>query len=64
MFVKIALTEKVLDALDALVDGVLRAGQIEIISMSGCEQAAACLELLVVRRGSGAKAPRGVSELQ
>eukprot|EP00959_Pyramimonas_sp_CCMP1952_P204997 4286528-Pyramimonas_sp.AAC.1 len=33
-----ALTERVLDALDALVSGVLSAGHINIINMSGCEQ--------------------------
>eukprot|EP00959_Pyramimonas_sp_CCMP1952_P266253 5566494-Pyramimonas_sp.AAC.1 len=64
MFVGFTFTKTVLNALDALVDGVLSTGQIDSITMFGCEKATACLELLVERRASETKASRASSELQ
>eukprot|EP00959_Pyramimonas_sp_CCMP1952_P336245 7040841-Pyramimonas_sp.AAC.1 len=58
------LTKGVLDALNALSNGVLSAGHIDIINMFGCEQVTVCLELLATGRRSETKASRGPSELQ
>eukprot|EP00959_Pyramimonas_sp_CCMP1952_P286351 5987681-Pyramimonas_sp.AAC.1 len=57
------LSNGVLHALDALVNGVLCAGRIDVINMYGCEQVAARLELLVVGRGSETEASCGPSGL-
>eukprot|EP00959_Pyramimonas_sp_CCMP1952_P400687 8395972-Pyramimonas_sp.AAC.1 len=59
MLVEFVLTKSVLDALDSLVNAVL-----STINMFGCEQNTVRLELLVVGRGSEAKASRAPSEIK
>eukprot|EP00959_Pyramimonas_sp_CCMP1952_P137392 2875231-Pyramimonas_sp.AAC.1 len=64
MYVQFALAKGAPDALDALVDGILSAGHMDIINMLGSEKGTACLEFLVAGRGSETKVSRGPSELQ
>eukprot|EP00959_Pyramimonas_sp_CCMP1952_P272867 5704183-Pyramimonas_sp.AAC.1 len=63
VFVEFTLTKGVFDALDALANGVLSAGHIDIINIFGRKQVVTRLELLVVGRGSETKTSRGPSEL-
>eukprot|EP00959_Pyramimonas_sp_CCMP1952_P417298 8743066-Pyramimonas_sp.AAC.1 len=63
MLVESTSTNNTLYALDAIVNGVLGAGHIDLINASGCEQVTARLELLVVGSGSKTEASRGPSEL-
>eukprot|EP00959_Pyramimonas_sp_CCMP1952_P205750 4302563-Pyramimonas_sp.AAC.1 len=52
VLVEFTLAKSVFYTLDALVNGVLCAGHIDVINMFGREQVAARLELLDVGRGS------------
>eukprot|EP00959_Pyramimonas_sp_CCMP1952_P056390 1177599-Pyramimonas_sp.AAC.1 len=63
VLVEFTLTKGVFYALDTLVNHVLSAGHIDIISMFGRKLVVARLELLVVGRGSEARTSRDPSEL-
>eukprot|EP00959_Pyramimonas_sp_CCMP1952_P118651 2480309-Pyramimonas_sp.AAC.1 len=62
VLVELTLAKGVFYALDALVNGVLCACQIDVIDVLGREQAAARLELLAIGRGSAAETSRCPSE--
>eukprot|EP00959_Pyramimonas_sp_CCMP1952_P458664 9476984-Pyramimonas_sp.AAC.1 len=64
VLVELTLTTGVSLALDMLVNGAPRTGQIDIINKFGRKQVVVRLELLVVGRGSETEASRGPSELQ
>eukprot|EP00959_Pyramimonas_sp_CCMP1952_P201487 4213299-Pyramimonas_sp.AAC.1 len=51
VLVESTLTERIFNAIDLSVNGVLSTGHINVINMLGREQIIARLELLVVRRG-------------
>eukprot|EP00959_Pyramimonas_sp_CCMP1952_P286646 5993974-Pyramimonas_sp.AAC.2 len=64
VLVEFSLTKSVFYALDTLVNGVLKAGHIDIINAFGRGQVVARLELLVAGRGSETKTSGGPTELK
>eukprot|EP00959_Pyramimonas_sp_CCMP1952_P107974 2257668-Pyramimonas_sp.AAC.1 len=64
VLVAFTLTKSVFYAHDALVNGALCAGHIDVINVRGRELVAARLELLAVGRASETETSRGPSETQ